>query len=155
MSVRVVVAALVAVTVTAEASDNSVEVTLEDTPPENPPHHWKFLPFSPPAPDSDSQGDQWRDKFITASDKRLGTAKDTSAIEALVPSSIPLMIRWISRSVALVSAGCYSDAHSELRLRCLYVFAEAWLEMGDYPSLSAYRAFDIRSNHSMKRIATD
>jgi len=111
---------LLGVTVVLYASDNSVEVTIEDTQPQTPPPHWKFRPDSA-AQDSDPQGDKWRDKFITASDKPLGTAKDTSAIEALVPSSMPLTIRWISRSVALVSADCYSDARSGVRLRCLYV----------------------------------
>jgi hypothetical protein len=120
MSVRVVATLLLAVAATVHASDNSVVVTLEDTPSQNASHHWKFRPGSIPQ-DSDSQGDQWRDKFITASEKRLGSAKDAIAIEALMPSSMPLTIRWLSRSVVLVSADCCFDAHSKVRLRCLYV----------------------------------
>jgi len=120
MSARLVLTLLLGVTAVLYASDNSVEVTIEDTLPQTPPPHWKFRQDSA-AKDSDSQGDQWRGKFITASDKPLGTAKDTRAIEALVPSSMPLTIRWISRSVAVVSADCYSDPHSSVHLRCLYV----------------------------------
>ena len=105
-------------TAVVHASDNSDDVFYEEVPEQQP--HWKFRPESA-ARDSDSHGDHWRNKFITASDKRLGSAKDTCAIEALLPSSTPLTIRWISRSVALVSADCYSDPHSNFHLRCLYV----------------------------------
>jgi len=110
-----------AVSAIALASDNSVEVTLEDTAPQTPPPHWKFRPHSA-VQDSDSQGDRWRDKFITASDKPFGTAKDVAAVQSLVPSSsVPVTVRWVSRSVVLVSAGCSADLDSTVRVRCLYV----------------------------------
>lgn len=118
MTPRLVVTLLAGMTAVVCASDNSVEVTLELTPPETPPPHWKFRQDSA-VQDSDSQGAQWRGKFITASDKPLGGAKDTRAIETLAPSLKPLTIRWVSRSVVLVLGDCSSDAHS--RLRCLYV----------------------------------
>ena len=71
--------------------------------------------------DSDSEGGQWQFKFKAGSDKRLGSAKDAAAIKALLRSSMPVTIRWISRSVVVAAADCYSDARFSRRVRCLYV----------------------------------
>jgi hypothetical protein len=120
MSARLLLTLMITLAAIVEASDNSVEVTLEDTPSQNPPPHWKFRPDSA-AQDSDSQGVHWRSKFYAGSDKRLGTLRDAASIKRLVPSSMPITIRWISRSVVVVAADCYFDASSRGRFRCLYV----------------------------------
>lgn len=121
MSARLLLTVMIGLTTVVEASDNSVEVTLEDTPEQQAPQtRWRFRPGSA-NPDSDSQGVQWRYKFYAGSDKPLGSARDTAAVKVLVPSSMPITIRWISRSVVVVAADCYSDAGSRGRVRCLYV----------------------------------
>jgi hypothetical protein len=107
----------------AHASDNSIEVTLEDAPPDQQPHlkafeTWRRKP-TPQELNSDGNFAQWKFKFdYVASDKRLGRSGDTSAIKALVPATTPPTIRWVSRSVVVVVAGCHSDPSK----RCLYVF---------------------------------
>jgi len=108
------------------ASDNSVEVVLEDTPADQQTQVRAFENYrrkaSPQEVDSDANNAQWQYKFETASDKRLGSAADTAAIKALVPATIPPTIRWVSRSVVVAASGCYLDASSSHRMRCLYVF---------------------------------
>jgi hypothetical protein len=107
------------------ASDNSVEVTLEDTPQQQPSQEpalrrWRFQPRAT-IQNSDSQYLQWRYKFYAGSDKPLGTARDIATIKSVVPSSMPISIRWLSRSAVAVVADCYSDSHSGGHIRCLYV----------------------------------
>ena len=105
------------------SGDNSVEVTLEDTPEQqqqnNDYRRWRFVPGNQQQ-DSDSQFAHWRYEFYAGSDKPLGTAADTTAIKALVSSTIPPTMRWISRSVVVVAADCYTAASSSGD-RCLYV----------------------------------
>jgi len=81
---------------------------------------WKFRP-TPSLRDSDSEAGEWRYKFYAGSDKPLGAPRDTAAIKRLLPSSMPVAIRWISRSVVAVAADCYSDGPSRGHTRCLYV----------------------------------
>ena len=58
---------------------------------------------------------------IAGSDKRLGTAADSAAIKALVPSTPPVTIRWVSRSLVVIAADCSSGTSFSGRLSCLYV----------------------------------
>jgi len=118
MNPAMVFAFIFGFTVVVHASDNSDDVFYEEVPEHQP--HWKFR-RGPAMQDSDSQGGQWQYKFITGSDKRLGTAWGAAAIKALLPSTMPVTIRWISRSAVVVAADCYSDAHFSRRVRCLYV----------------------------------
>ena len=74
-----------------------------------------------PMQDSDSHRDEWRNKFIIASEKPFGSNNDTDAITALVPSSLPLTIRWVSESIAIISADCCCEKSSDPPLRCLYI----------------------------------
>ena len=106
------------------ATDNSVEVTLELTPPEDPQgsqlrsfENWRHKP-APEESNSDANGGQWWYTFEAGSDKRLGSAADVVAIKAVVPVTVPPTIRWISRSVAAVASRCQSN----VRASCLYVF---------------------------------
>ena len=128
MKARHVVPLLLGLAGVVHASDNSVEVTLEDTPDQQQSQQpafrrWRFQPGKPgPAiQDSDLQGAQWQFKFIAGSDKRLGTAADSAAIKALVPSTPPVTIRWVSRSVVVIAADCSSSASSREPPHCLYV----------------------------------
>jgi hypothetical protein len=118
MNPALVFAFIFGFTAVVHASDKSDDVFYEEVPEHQP--HWKFRP-GPAMQDSDSQGGEWKYKFITGSDERLGTARDTAAIKTLLPSTMPVTIRWISRSVVVVAADCYSDAHFSRRVRCLYV----------------------------------
>jgi len=125
MKARLVVPLLLGIAGVVHASDNSVEVTLEDTPDQQQSQQtafrrWRFQP-RPAIQDSDSQGAQWQFKFIAGSDKRRGTAADSAAIKALVPSTTPVTIRWVSRSVVVIAADCSSSASFSGRLSCLYV----------------------------------
>ena len=125
MGARLVVTLLLGLAAVARASDNSVEVTLEDTPdrqqsPQPAFRRWRFQP-GPTIQDTDSQGAQWQFKFIAGSDKRLGTAADSAAIKALVSSTTPVTIRWVSRSVVVIAADCSSGTSFRGRLSCLYV----------------------------------
>ena len=123
MKGRLVVPLLLGLAGVVHASDNSVEVTLEDTPDQSQLpafRRWRFQP-GPAIQDSDSQGAQWQFKFIAGSDKRLGTAADSAAIKALVPSTPPVTIRWVSRSVVVIAADCSSSASSREPPHCLYV----------------------------------
>ena len=125
MKARLVVPLLLGIAGVVHASDNSVEVTLEDTPDQQQSQQpafrrWRFQP-RPAIQDSDSQGAQWQFKFIAGSDKRLGTAADSAAIKALVPSTPPVTIRWVSRSVVVIAADCSSGTSFSGRLSCLYV----------------------------------
>jgi hypothetical protein len=104
------------------ASDNSVEVTLEDTPELQQTQTYYRWKSTPQEVDSDSNYTQWRDKFLTGSGKRLGSAADAAAIKRLVPATIPPTIRWLSRRVVVVVSGCRSEASSSGKMRCLYVF---------------------------------
>jgi len=107
------------------AKDNSMEVTLELAPPEDQQgsqfrafEQWRRKPTSQEV-NSDSDVAQWSFKFdYFASDKRPGSAADAAAIKALIPDTTPPTIRWLSRSVVVVSATC----RSEVSGRCLYVF---------------------------------
>ena len=121
MRTRLALTLVIAVAAVIQAGENSVEVTLEDTPEHHETPRWKFTPGQS-ADDRDQNGFmQWRYKFYVGSDKQLGTAADTAAIKALVPLTMPPKIRWISRSVVVVAADCYTDASSRGRVRCLYV----------------------------------
>jgi hypothetical protein len=125
MKARLVVPLLLGISSVVHASDNSVEVTLEDTPDQQQSQQpafrrWRFQP-RPAFQDSDSQGAQWQFKFIAGSDKRLGTTADSAAIKALVPSTTPATVRWVSRSVVAVAADCSSSASSREPPHCLYV----------------------------------
>ena len=124
MSTRLLFAFVLAFAAVVRASDNSVEVTLEDAPEhQQAPQtslRWKFRPGAA-IRDSDSEGGKWRYKFYAGSDKPLGTAADAAAIKRLVPSTMPVAIRWISRSVVVVAADCYSDISLSAHVRCLYV----------------------------------
>jgi hypothetical protein len=99
MKARLVITFIIGFSAVVRASDNSIEVTLED-PPESTqrPFHWKFVTREV---NSDSNYAQWRYKFLAGSDMRLGTAADTKAIKRLVPGTISPTIRWISRSIVL------------------------------------------------------
>jgi hypothetical protein len=127
MKARLVVPLLLGLAGVVHASDNLVEVTLEDTPDQQQSQQpafrrWRFQPQPRPAiQDSDSQGAQWQFKFIAASDKRLGTTADSAAINALVPSTTSATVRWVSRSVVAVAAGCSSSPSSREPPHCLYV----------------------------------
>jgi hypothetical protein len=154
MSVRLLIALLIGIAATIHASDNSVEVTLELPPPQSPPPHWKLRP-DPALQDSDSQGDLWRDKFITASDKPFGSAKDLVTVQSLVPSSsLPVTVRWLSRSVVLVSAGCHSDSDSTVRVRCLYVLEKHHSKWKITHHYRQSHFFPHRSNHALESTAT-
>ena len=118
MNPALVFALIFGFTAVVYASDNSDDVFYEEVPEHQP--HWKFRP-RPAMQDSDSQGGQWGYKFIAGSDKPLGTMRDAAAIKAVVPPTMPVTIRWISCSVVVVAADCYSDAHFSRRVRCLYV----------------------------------
>jgi hypothetical protein len=123
MKPRVLFALLLGFTGVIHASDNSIEVTLEDTPADEQSQFRAFEVWrhKPAAQELSSDGDfaKWKFKFdCVASDKRLGSAADTAAIEALVPATRPPTIRWVSRSVLVVAAACHSDDGG----RCLYVF---------------------------------
>src|SRR5438270_2794334 len=125
MKARLVVPLFLGLAGVVHASDNSIEVTLEDTPDQQQSQQpafrrWRFQP-GPAIQDSDSQGAQWQFKFIAGSDKRLGTTADSAAIKALAPSTTPATVRWVSRSVVAVAADCSSSALSNARLHCLYV----------------------------------
>ena len=84
MKARFVVPLLLGLAGVVHASDNSVEVTLEDTPDQQQSQQpafrrWRFQP-GPAIQDSDSQGAQWQFKFIAGSDKRFGTTAASAAI---------------------------------------------------------------------------
>jgi hypothetical protein len=107
------VSLLLGLTAVARASGNSVDVTLEDTLEQQQKEkleeqqkyrRWQFTP-KPQDHDSDSHFEQWRFKFYTASEKRLGTAKDEIAIKSILSVTSPIMIRWFSPRVVLVEAG--------------------------------------------------
>jgi hypothetical protein len=105
-------------TVVAHASNDSDDVFYEEVPEHQPRFEYRRAPT---IEDSDAEGGQWQFKFKTGSDKRLGTARDAVAIKVLLPSTMPVTIRWISRSVVAAAADCYSDARFGRRVRCLYV----------------------------------
>lgn len=112
------------------------EVIGEDT---QPPPKKKTQPsahFDPknqqPVPHFDSQYSHWKFEFYAASDKPLGTPTDTNMIRALIPSTIPPTIRWVSRSVVVVAADCSSNGE----FRCLYVLEKhgsKWKLTHHYP----------------------
>jgi hypothetical protein len=108
-------------TAVVQASDNSIEVTLQPititaskTGREGPPGDHE-------APPKALDG-YWRNKFEGGSDKPLGTPKDTAAIKALVPATISPTIRWVSPSIVVVSADCRPPPPYVLAAGCLYVF---------------------------------
>jgi len=105
-------------TAVVQASDSSDDIFYDEVPEHQP--HFEYR-RAPTMEDSDAEGGQWQYKFKAGSDKRLGTARDVAAVKALLPSTMPVTIRWISRSVVVVAADCYSDAHFSRRVRCLYV----------------------------------
>jgi hypothetical protein len=120
MNPRLLFTFIIGFTAVVHASDNSDEVFFEEIPEHQP--HWNFVPRAPQEVDSDSNYMQWRYKFLSGSDKRLGSEADTAAIKQLVPATIPRTIRWVSRSVVVVASDCHSDASPSRRMRCLYVF---------------------------------
>jgi hypothetical protein len=126
MRVLLLLTLLLGVTSIVRAGGNSIEVTLEDTPqqqqaPQNSFRRWRFGQ-QPAQQDSDTQFSRWDYKFKWGSDKSLGTAADTSAIQASVPSTMPVTIRWVSRRVVVVAADCHQESSSGSGERCLYVF---------------------------------
>ncbi len=123
MRLLLLIALLLGFVTVVYAGGNSVEVTLEDTPdhqqaPETSTRRWRFAPL-PEYQDSDSHFEQWDFKFRAASDNPLGTARDTTAIKALVPSTMLLTIRWVSRSIVVVAADCHPKPTDNSY--CLYV----------------------------------
>ena len=131
-------ALIVGFTAAVQASDNSIEVTLEITPADQQAQRnvlvpdasgWSLLQSAvadqhkppPQKTNSDPNYGYWRNKFEGGSDKPLGRPKDTAAIKALVPAAISPTIRWISRSMVVVSADCRSHTLWGGE-RCLYVF---------------------------------
>jgi hypothetical protein len=121
------------------ASDNSVEVALEDAAEHQASkdaNRWKRWKFQPKKGEPDWKDfGQWRYKFYTGSDKELGSAADTAAIKALVPSTMPTTIRWISRSIVVVAADC-DAVTSPSGFRCLYVVEKRrskWKTTHQYP----------------------
>jgi hypothetical protein len=126
MKLALTFALIVGFTTVVQASDNSIEVTLERTPGDQQAQR-KVLVLDayrhkppPQKADSDANYRYWRNKFEGGSDKPLGRPKDAAAIKALVPATISPTIRWVSRSIVVVSADCRSP--SVLGGRCLYVF---------------------------------
>jgi hypothetical protein len=117
MGVRLIFTFIIGFIAGVHASDNSDEVFFEEIPEHQ--FHWKL---GPQEVDSDSNYSEWRYKFLSGSDKRLGSATDVAAIKHLVPATMPPTIRWLSRSIVVVVSGCYSDASQSGRMRCLYVF---------------------------------
>ena len=112
MRVLLMLTLLLGFTAVVRASGNSVEVTLEDTLDQQQKdkleeqqkyRRWHFN-AKPPVHDSDNQFEQWRFKFNTGSDKRLGNAKDEIAIKSVLSDTPPIMIRWVSPRVAVVEA---------------------------------------------------
>jgi hypothetical protein len=119
---------IVGFTAVVQATDNSVEVTLEDTLGDQQ-AQGKVLVLDvylhkPPPQKTDSDADYgyWRNKFEGGSDKPLGTPKDTAAIRGLIPATISPTIRWVSRSIVVVSADCRPPPPYVLGGRCLYLF---------------------------------
>jgi hypothetical protein len=107
---------------------DSVEVTLESTPEQHQPsqaeteayNRWKR---DPREADSDTNYDHWRYQFVfTASDKRLGSARDVASIKQLLPGTVPPTMRWVSRSLVVALSACYSDSSPTVRSYCLYIF---------------------------------
>jgi hypothetical protein len=138
---------------------DSVEVTLESTPEQKQPsqaeteayNHWKR---GPQEADSDTNYEHWRHKFVfTASDKRLGSARDVASIKKLLPSTVPPTMRWVSRSAVVVVSSCYSDSSPMVRKQCLYVFEKhgsKWKLAHHY----YYRRYPwVGSNHTMQPTA--
>jgi hypothetical protein len=120
-----VFALVIGFTAVVHAGDNSIEVTLEDTPADQSQlrsfENWRHKP-APQESNSDANYWQWRYKFEAGSANQLGSAADTAAIKAMVPPTIPPTIRWVSRSIVVVASACCSDASSNRPARCLYVF---------------------------------
>ena len=125
MNRSLIFALIIGLTAVARANDNSIEVTLEPTLPEDPQgsqlrsfEQWRPK-TAPHEVNSDGDFAQWKFKFdYVGSDKRLGSARETASIKALVAATTPPTIRWLSRSVVVVVSAC----HSAVSGRCLYVF---------------------------------
>jgi len=115
-------------TAVVQASDNSIEVTLETPPGDQKAQRKVLVPDAyshkppPQKTNSDAHYGYWRMKFEGGSDKPLGRPKDTAAIKALVPARIAPTVRWVSRSIVVVSADCRPPPPYVLGGRCLYVF---------------------------------
>jgi len=115
-------------TAVVQASDNSIDVTLEGARGEQQaqrvlvvvPDAYGHKP-SPQNTNSDANYGYWRNKFEACSDKPLGRPKDTAAIKALVPATISPTIRWVSRSIVAVSADCRPPPPYVVAAGCLYV----------------------------------
>ena len=104
---------LFGLTAVTRAGSNSVEVTLEDTLEQQQKdaleqqqkyRRWHFSP-KPQDHDSDSHFEQWRFKFNTASEKRLGNAKDEIAISSVLSDTSTAAVRWVSPRVVVAEAG--------------------------------------------------
>jgi hypothetical protein len=132
-------ALIVGFTAAVQASDNSIEVTLEITPADQQAQRnvlvpdasgWSLLQSAvadqqkppPQKTNSDPNYGYWRNKFEGGSDKPLGTPKETAVIKALVPATMSPIIRWVSRSIVVVSADCRRPPPYVLAAGCLYVF---------------------------------
>jgi hypothetical protein len=87
-------------------------------PPSTPSaRRWKF---SPQDKDSDDRFLEWEAKFNSGSVRRLGSAKDATAISSLLPATKSRTLHWVSRSVVVVMSAC-PRASSMDRQYCLYV----------------------------------
>lgn len=128
MKAGLVITLIIGFSAVVQASDNSIEVTLEDSPESTQrTFHWKFVTREV---NSDSNYAQWRYKSLAGSDMRLSTRRDTRAIKQLVPGTVSPTIRWISRSIVVVVSACRFETNastrvSSLPVRCLYVFEKA------------------------------
>jgi hypothetical protein len=71
--------------------------------------------------DSDNRYLEWETKFSRGSVRRLGSAKDATAIRALLPATTS-QVRWVSRSAVVVMSACRYQASSTYQQPCLYVF---------------------------------
>ena|ERR1700736_4293732 len=83
------------------ATDNSVEVTLEDTPEQQTSkdnQRWKQKPRLSECDQKRTERDgkgyfKWRSKFDNGSDKPLGTSADITAVKSLLPNIQSVTIR--------------------------------------------------------------
>ena len=156
MTTRLALTLIIGFGAVLKASDNSIEVTLEDTPEhqessQTDKNRWKFRPQTATKFDWNDFM-HWRNKFWSGSEKQLGSAADRNAIKALVPLTMPPIIRWISRSVVVVSADCYSDRLSSGRVRCLYVLEKhrsSW-KVAHHFSEPPISPTILRSNQSLQ-----
>jgi hypothetical protein len=94
------------------------ELPREPTPPVDWKQRWKLQAEDN---DSDAGYSEWEAKFSKGSVRRLGSAKDTNAIKALLPTTT-FQDRWVSRSTVVVMSTCRFKGSSYDQRQCLYVF---------------------------------